>query len=353
MRDKTRQNERFLRNIFEKGPFERHGFVCTPPQLGCTDHPDYDYTLSDKPVENWIPLFVENYRQQQQYLDELGDDNVPCARVTTGTHIYAAAFGCPVHTYSDTNAAAQPLVWTAQDADRLEQPSIWNSPTLYRTFEMAHAVQVELGKDVWLGPPDIQTGFDTAALVWNKEEFLRAMTDPDEKEAVKRLAAKCAALLKTFLTEYRKEFPLCSTCHCPAVWCPPELGPWVSNDECGVMSTRMFEEFCMPELVDLARTFGGLGMHCCADAEHQFNAFKQIPNLYAFNRVAARHGYGTILEPLGGFQGPVHVLGWVSSDETELLIRTAPADTRFIFNLLGETLDSSKQWLDRMRSIST
>jgi len=178
------------------------------------------------------------------------------------------------------------------------------------------------------------------------------MADPLEKDAVKRVASKCAGLLKTFLLEFRKEFPLCSPCHCPEVWALPEMGPWVSNDECGSMSTRMFAEFCLPELIDLSETFGSLGMHCCASAEHQFLSFREIPNFYGFNRVAAQNGYMPILEPLGGPRGPVHVLGWVSAEETEGLMRDAPADTRFIYNLLGATIDEAKQWLDRMRQAS-
>lgn len=55
------KNAAFLRNIYAKGPFQGHGFVCTPPQVGFVDHPDYDFTLSDKPVQNWLPQVVENY----------------------------------------------------------------------------------------------------------------------------------------------------------------------------------------------------------------------------------------------------------------------------------------------------
>jgi hypothetical protein len=198
----------------------------------------------------------------------------------------------------------------------------------------------------------MQTGFDTAALIWEKENFLRAMADPQEKDAVKRLSGKCAGLLKQFLREFRQEFGRCSPCHCPDVWAPPEMGPWVSNDECGAFSTRMFEEFCLPELLDLTQTFGGLGMHCCASAEHQFLAFRRIPNFYAFNRVAARQGYRPILGPLGGADGPVHVLGWLSAEESEGLIQQAPEGTRFIFNLLGATLEDAKAWLERMRTAS-
>jgi hypothetical protein len=347
-----KQNEQFLRNIYAKGPFQGHGFVCTPPQLGGVDHADYDYTLSDKPVQNWVPQAVENYIRQLKYLEALEDDSVPYALFSTGTHIYAAAFGCPVHRYTDSPPAALPRVATAAEADLLEQPDIWRSPSLYRTFELAHAIQQELGKDVFLGPPDMQTGFDTAALVWEKEAFLRAMADPEEKDAVKRLAGKCAGLLKNFLLEFRKEFPQCSPCHCPNVWAPPEMGPWVSNDECGAFSEGMFREFCLPELTGLAHTFGSLGMHCCASAEHQFQAFREIPHFYAFNRVAAQHGYQPILEPLGGPGGPVHVLGWVTAEDAEALMQAAPAGTRFIFNLLGASLDEARVWLERMRQAS-
>ena len=346
------KNEAFLRNIYLKGPFQGHGFVAAPPQLNMIDHPDYDFTLSDKPVQAWVPQVVENYSRQLRYREALDDDAVPYASLVTGTHIYAAAFNCPVHKYPDSPPAAQPRVFNAAEADRLETPDIWKAPSLYRIFELGYAIQAELGKDVYLGPPDMQTGFDTAALVWEKGDFLRAMADPVEKEAVKRLADKCASLLKTFLHEFRKEFPRCSPCHCPNVWAPPEMGPWVSNDECGVMSNRMFTEFLLPEMIDLSVSFGGLGMHCCASAEHQFKLFRRIPNFYAFNRVSAARGYEPILESLGGPEGPVHVLGWVTAEDTEMLIRKAPAGTRFIFNLLGASLEDARIWLDRMRQLS-
>jgi hypothetical protein len=223
---------------------------------------------------------------------------------------------------------------------------------MYRIFEFAHAVQKELGKDVFLSPPDMQSGFDTAALIWEKTDFLCAMSDDTEKEAVKRLVAKCAALFKEFLIEFRKEFPNCSPCHCPSAWAPPEMGPWLSNDECGAFSTAMFEEFCLPELVDLSGTFGGLGMHCCADAEHQFESFRKIPNFYVFNRVAARRGYAPLLDYFAGDSAPIHVLAWISDEDIEYLIRNAPSGTRFIFVFSGSKDEDAKPWLDRMRALS-
>ena len=352
MNNQIKKNKNFLTNIYRKGPFQGHGFVCQSQFMGVHEHPDYDFTISDKPVENWVPWVVENYERQVCMTAQLGDDSVPLAGLNTSTHIYAAAFGCEVHSFPDSPACALPLLNTAKEADSLVTPDIWKSPTLYRIFELAHAVQKELGKNVCLGPPDMQSGFDTAALIWNKTNFLCAMGDESEKEAVKRLVAKCAVLFKEFIVEFRKEFPNCSPCHCPRVWAPPEMGPWLSNDECGAFSVEMFEEFCLPELVDIAETFDGLGMHCCADAEHQFESFKKIPNFYAFNRVAAQRGYTPLLDHLSGHSGPVHVLAWIGEDDIEQLIRNALDGTRFIFVLAEKTLEEAKLWLERFREIS-
>ena len=346
------RNETFLRNLYAHGPFEGHAFVCSPVHVPIADHPDYDFTLSDKPVSNWMPWVVEDYGHQVEMVEAVEGDAVPCARLPTGTHIYAAAFGCDVHRFPDSNPCAKPLLTTAEEADRIEVPDVWNSPVLYRIFELGQAVQQELGDGAFLGPPDMQSGFDTASLVWNKTDFLCAMLDDTDSAAVKRLVDKCAALFQDFLVEFRREFPNCSPCHCPAAWAPPEMGPWLSNDECGAFSTDLFEEFCLPELVALSETFGGLGMHCCAAAEHQFESFKKIPGFYAFNRVAAGQGYAPLLEHFGGEAAPVHVLSWLADEEIEFLVRNAPAGTRFVFNLNGTTVEEAKRWLARMRELS-
>jgi len=142
---------------------------------------------------------------------------------------------------------------------------------------------------------------------------------------------------------------------CPGVWTPPDMAPWYSNDECGAFGTDLFEEFCLPELVELSQTFGGLGMHCCADADHQFPLFRKIPGFYAFNRVAAKQGkrgFEPMLEHLGGPDGPVHVLSWISDQITEDLIRFSPEGTRFIFAKMGAEPSAASAWLEKMHALS-
>ncbi|MEK6796351.1 MAG: hypothetical protein AABZ39_16340 [Spirochaetota bacterium] len=354
MDTKVRRNIEFLTSIYEKRPFTRHGFYAKPPEAGIIDFPDGDYTLSNKPVSAWVPIFVENYRREMEMLETVGGDIVPFARANTATHIYAAAFGAPVHAYEgmNTNPAAMPFIMNADEADTLEVPNIWKTPVLYRIFEMNYALQKELGKDIYLGPPDMQSGFDVMSQLWDKTDLFCSMLLPDKKEAVHRLNAKCARLFKTFVTELRKEFPMMQVCHCPGVWTPPAMGPWLSNDECGEFGPEQFEEFCLPELIDLSRTFGGLGMHCCAKAEHQFELFKKIPGFYGFNRVASKNtkGYKMMLDHFNDEHSPVLVFGWMDDATAEWFIRNAPAGVRCIFSYTAPTREQGSTWLERMHT---
>lgn len=344
------RNRRFLENLFRRGPFEGHAYICHPPLRPSYATPLGDYTVSRRPVSEWVPDLVVNYECQCRFVAALGDHQVPMANLVTGTHPYAAAFGCTVHRYPDANPAALPLVRTAAEADALPEPDIWSCPALYRVFELADAVRRELGSDVPFSPPDLQSGFDTASLVWNKEDFFCAMvTDP---EAVKRLVRKCAGLFRNYLSALRREIPTCAAGHCPRAWVPPELPPWLSNDECGAFGTAMFEEFCLPELLELSVAFGGLGMHCCADAEHQYASFNRIPNLYAFNRVMGkrcRGGWAAFFRHFQGPQAPVHVLGWLVPATVKQIKAMVSPGTRLVFVHAGDDLEACRAWLDQVR----
>lgn len=353
MPSRSSSNERYLRNIFQQGPLEGHGFIVRPPSVPIHELPDYDFTMSQKPVEGWVSWIVEDYERQVAMHEALEDDSVPCAKITTGTHIYAQAFGAPVHAYEDNNPGALPIAADATEADRIAEPDIWKSPGLYRIFQLASLVRDRLGPDAYLGQPDMQTGFDTAALLWEKSDFYCAMLDPEGVAAVERLAQKCARTFKRFVEAYRREFPHATPMHCPGTWAPPEMGPWASNDECGAFGTELFERFCLPEMIDLAETFGGFGMHCCAAAEHQFESFKMIPGFYGFNRVAAAgRGYGTLLDHFSGPGHPVHVLAWIPEEDIRMLVDNAAEGTRFVFVHMGAEIDEGRRWLDAMRTIS-
>jgi hypothetical protein len=57
----------------------------------------------------------------------------------------------------------------------------------------------------------------------------------------------------------------------------------LSEDEVGIVNGEMFEAFYLPELAALSERYGGLGMHCCANARHQWEHFRTLPGLRLLN----------------------------------------------------------------------
>jgi hypothetical protein len=337
-------NKQKLTDLFA-GPFPGHAITINYPMA---ERPDVsDVAVSALPVRDWLPWAEENYARMTAQQALLGDDAVPTGTVWTGTEIFAAAFGCPVHLYDDAMPpSALPLVTTAAEADALPEPTLDARP-IARIFEFADLLRARLGPDVPIGVPDIQSPFDIAALIWRKEDLFVAMLE--EPEAVHRLVEKCHRLLKAFFTAYLHAFPNVNLCHCPYAWAPPAQGVWLSEDEAGSLNTAMFEEFCLPSLVDLSDTFGGLFMHCCATADHQYGNFRRIPRLRGLNRVFQTPGPRPAIDTFSGHT--VLIMAWMPEEEIYQHLRWAHPDTRFLFNPGPlATTDETRAMLDRLRA---
>jgi hypothetical protein len=341
MHSQEQRNRQFLTDLFA-GPFRGHAIIMDP-ERGPAPYPG-DYAVSDKPLQDWLPYILDDYTAQARLLEKLDHDAVPFAHLTTGTGIFAAAFGCPIHIYPDSPAAARPIVFSPEEADALCVPSL-NAPTIARVFEMAELVRRQLGPQVPLGVPDIQSAFDIASLIWNKEDiYIALIQNPD---AVKRMVAKCQTLLKQFFDAFKRAFPECNLCHCPNAWAPPELGVWLSEDEAGSMSVPMFEEFCLPNLNDLSDTYGGLFMHCCATADHQYGSFKKIRNLRALNRVFQSPGPRPAIEAFS--DKTVLMVAWTNEEDVGKILDMALPSTRLLLNMPVQPLDEAQRTYARLR----
>lgn len=303
-----------------------------------------DFTLGLRPQAEWLAHLLQGYEDRLRWHEALDDNGVPYVKLSTGTQIFAAAFGCAVHVYEGSPPAARPLVTTTAEADRLAVPSL-DAPSLARVLEMARLVRQRVGPDVPISAPDIQNAFDIAALIWRKEDlYIAAKWEPN---TIKRLVDKCQALLIRFFDAFMQEVGEVNLCHCPIAWAPSELGVWLSEDEAGALSVRMFEEFCLPNLVELLQRYGGLFVHCCATADHQYGNFKKIPNLRGLNRVFQKPGPRPAIEAFSG--QTVLMMAWIEEDTAHEMLALARPDTRFLFNMPGRPLDEAKAMLGRLR----
>ena len=341
MTSHIQMNRQFLAALFA-GSFPGHGLVMDPvwPERPWVD----DCAISRLPVADWVPWALARYEAVLAYHEALEDDSVPCVGLPTGTEVFAAAFGCDCHLFEGSNPAAKPLVSTAAEADALEVPGLTVRP-LERLFEWGQLLRERLGPEVPITVPDIQSPFDIAALIWKKEAFYLAMYEAPD--SVHRLVEKCTSLLKGFLQEFMRQFPECNLIHCPNCWAPPALGCSLSEDEAGCLSPEMFEEFCLPSLLDLSETFGGMFMHCCATADYQYDNFRKIPRLRGLNRVFQAPGPGPAIE---AFEGQtVLVQAWMDEAAITAMVKQARPESRFLFNVPGQPLEKAKGTLERLR----
>ncbi len=342
--DRLERNKNYLRSLYEaKGP--RLGLITRVKQEYSLHVEPYDYTLSDAPLEEWVPPLMERYEKELSMLEKVEDDNVPFINLCRNTGIFAAAFGCRLHIYDGMGvpAASRPLVKTPAEAAKLAKPSL-ESPTLSRSLRLAEILSREAGPDVPVSVPDIQSPFGIAAMIWDKAELMVAMVN--EPEAVKELGCKCHELLKEFLLEFRRLVPNCTMCHCPPMWVPKEYGCHLSEDEIGIISPDMFDEFCLPSLKDLSKTFHGIWIHCCADADHQYAGLKKIPELRGLNRRFIR-GPEKCIEMFS--DTALFSMGCTSEQELMQMLDIARPNSRFLFVFDCDSLHEAQGLTDRFR----
>ena len=291
-----------------------------------------------------------NYELMCRKAELVNDDRVPFLSNLTGTEIFAEAFGCKVHRPDDTNPFALPFVHTAAEADVLEPPELSTSPLAY-LFDIADELQSRGGPGSVMKPVDIQSPMDIVALIWDKADLFMAMIETPD--AVKQLAEKVRALLVAFFEEWFSRYGTVFVSHYPNY--VMHGGITMSVDEVGAVSEDMFRDFFRDELVAISERFGGLGIHCCADARHQWGNFRDLPGLKVMNHNAppTRDPKEYLLDSVE-FYGDTFVqvpVGWIPDGPPESWPAQFPKGTRVVFDVEAEDAGQAAAIADRLQNI--
>ena len=263
------------------------------------------------------------------------DDRIPYLSNMTGTEIFAEAFGCRVHRPDDTNPFALPLIHTAAEADRIKPPDLSTSSLAY-LFDIADELYRRGGTGAVMKLVDVQSPMDIVALIWDKSELFLAMVEAPD--TVRNLAEKVRRLLTAFFAEWFKRYGTIFVAHYPDY--VMHGGITMSVDEVGTVSEEMFRRFFRDELACLSRQFGGIGIHCCADARHQWGNFREIPGLRLINHNApptrnAREYLHDALRFYGARVAQMPV-GWSPDGMPDTWPRQFPEGTRVVFEVQAE-----------------
>jgi hypothetical protein len=221
---------------------------------------------------------IRSYDIQLRRAQVIDDDALPFLSNITGTEIFAEAFGCRVQRDDDKMPFALPRVHSAAEAGRLRAPDLGSSSLAY-LFEIADRLAQHGGVGAPMKLVDIQSPMDITSLIWEKVSLFTALFETPE--AVKELSAKVCDLLIAFMSAWFSRYGTDFISHYPSYFM--EGGITLSEDEIGTVSPQMFDTFFKDELLRLSRTFGGLGIHCCANSRHQWGKLKALQGLRVLN----------------------------------------------------------------------
>ena len=273
------------------------------------------------------------YERQCARMAWLHDDALPYLDMRTGTEIFAEAFGCTVHFPDDNMPFALPLVHSAREADALEVPEVSTSSVAY-LFEMADELFSRAGPGALVKLVDIQSPMDIAALIWEKSSFYPALIEAPE--AVLALAEKVKAFLTAFLDEWFARYGTAFIAHYPSYYM--DRGITLSEDEVGAVSSRVYRELFLPELAELSERYGGIGVHCCAHARHQWPGFLAIPNLRLINFVQPE---GILRQAYQTFAGVPQMHSWCGDGDPWTWPTTYPAGARVVLQATAATREEA------------
>lgn len=299
-----------------------------------------------------IELRWAEYALMCHKASRVGDDRVPYLSNITGTEIFAEAFGCAVHRPDNANPFALPMARSAVEAARLKAPELSTSSLAY-LFDIADELYRRGGPGAVMKPVDIQSPMDVVALIWEKSDLFIAMLETPEP--VLALAGEVRRLMVAFFDEWFSRYGMTFVAHYPDY--VMHGGITVSVDEVGSVNEQAFNQFFRDDLVFLSEHFGGLGIHCCADARHQWNNFRSLPGLRVMNHNPPpnRPSCEYMTDALR-FYGDTVVqvpAGWKPDGKPESWPAQSPKGSRLVFEVNAENEDDARAVAERLMGLRT
>ena len=198
---------------------------------------------------------------------------------------------------------------------------------------------------------DLQSPMDVAALIWDKTDFYAALLE--NPEAVTDLVEKVKTLQFNFLDEWFRRYGREFIAHFPEYYLPQ--GVTLSVDEIGAVSGKMFLKYFLPDLNQFSERYNGLGIHCCANARHQWEHFKKISGLRLlniYNRAdILREAYPFFADFVAQWHiededtspVPLAPLGW---------LKEIPANAHFVLDVTADSREHALQLSEELSALA-
>lgn len=256
--DKQINTEKFLRNVWNGSEKTAYSAYYSEPLYRQLDNIE---EIISKATENILRSSVLPGYNIPRFIADFGTVSIPSY---WGGQKYKPLGGCigikPVIENSKDVKKIRPLEPGSGDAEKAAH--IWSAVSFNLQTDRLHCTFI-----------DIQGPLNTAALLWQQEDFLVAMlTEPEiVHELLEQVTEHIIQTIKAMIQKIR----LISGPMWPFIYLPPDIGVGITEDYMPLISPELYKEFGIPYLERISQVFGGIFIHCCGRYAHHIDNLKK------------------------------------------------------------------------------
>ena len=241
-KEKIEKTEKFLRDVWsgkEKTAFSAYSTYPTYRQLD-----DFDEIAKIAEVNIMSGADLPGY-------------NIPRFIADFGTVSTAAYWGGRRFRLEVGDAIGIETVFKCSDDLGKIKPSDPRGGDVKRAKELWTKVSKKLDTDrLQCSFIDIQGPLNTAALLWEQEDFMMSMYE--EPEIVHEFMEVVTEQIIKMIKAVKEEISLLSGPLWPYIWLPTDIGVEITEDYMPLLSPALYKEFGLPYLERICDEFGGV-----------------------------------------------------------------------------------------------
>lgn len=219
----------------------------------------------------------------RRHLDTLDDDYIPNLMPWYGTVVVPSAIGSRVAFQRGMDPAIEgTFIQRPEEIRKLQPPDPLKDGLMPRVLETIRYFREHSGLPVAF--TDAQGPLNIALTLCGVENFF--LWTHDHPSLAHHLMDFAAEVLIAWIRIQKESAgqPECGGAFPHSILLPPGYGGvWISDDDCGLMSPRMYREFVVPYNSRVFKAFGGGTLHFCGSAEHQLENFLATEGLTGIN----------------------------------------------------------------------
>ena len=243
----------------------------------------------------------------KRHLEEIDDDYIPLLLPWFGTGVVPSALGCEIHFQPKMDpAVGHPILTQPQDIRKLALPDPSKDGLMPRV--LACIDHMRAASNLPVSVTDCQGPLNIALCLCGLENLCLWMTD--YPNAVHELMEFCTHALIEWVKVQKQHAgqPLNSGAFPHGILLPEGFGGvWISDDDCVVLSPKLYRQFVVPYNGKVFRAFGGGTLHFCGTAEHQIQNFLDTEGLRGINNFCMGN-FGQLQKMQQAFAGRVALM---------------------------------------------